>query len=68
MTKEEVLAGLQSGRQLRCDRKDHPLLPWLLSHPNIENSGVLQADEQSSYIEFWWKPDPTPILRPGGRA
>lgn len=54
MTKEEILKGLKSGRRLRCDRKDEPLLPWLLKHPNIENSGIVQADEQSSYIEFWW--------------
>jgi hypothetical protein len=55
MTKEEVLAGLKAGRKLRCDRKDEPLLPWLLGHPNITNSGVVQADEQSSYIEFRWR-------------
>lgn len=55
MDKEEVLAGLKAGRRLRCDRKDAPLLPWLLSHPNIENSGVIQETDQSSYIQFWWK-------------
>lgn len=54
MTKDEVLAGLKAGRKLRCDRKDEPLLPWLLEHPQIDNRFV-QADEQSSYIEFWWK-------------
>lgn len=59
MTKEEVLAGLKQGRRLRCDRRDEPLLPWLLSHPNIDNSGVVQASSQSSYIEFWWKDDST---------
>lgn len=55
MTKEEVLEGLKKGRHLRCDRKDEPLLPWLLKHPNIENSGVVQVEDQYSYIEFWWK-------------
>ena len=55
MTKEEVLKGLKAGRTLCCDRKDEPLLPWLLDHPNIENSGIIQVDDQSSVIKFWWK-------------
>ena len=55
MTKEEIEIGLKTGHILRCDRKDEPLLPWLLSHPSIENSSVIQADDQSSYIEFRWK-------------
>jgi hypothetical protein len=54
MTKHEVLEGLKTGRVLRCDRRDEPLLPWLLNHPSIEHSEVIQADEQSSYIEFQW--------------
>lgn len=52
MTKEEVLAGLRAGRTLRCDRRDEPLLPWLLDHPEIKNTFV-QASDQYSYIEFW---------------
>ena len=52
MTKEDMLAGLKAGRKLRCDRKDEPLLPWLLEHPDIENR-FAQADDQYSYIEFW---------------
>lgn len=55
MSQDEVLDGLKAGRKLRCDRKDEPLLPWLLEHPNIRNSGVIQASDQSSYIEFWWE-------------
>ena len=55
MTKEEILSGLKSGKSLVCDRKDEPLLPWLLNHPDIENSGVQQIDSQSSGIKFWWK-------------
>jgi hypothetical protein len=55
MNKEEIINGLKKGRRLRCDRKDEPLLPWLLNHPNIDNSGVVQQSEQSSYIEFWWR-------------
>lgn len=55
MTKDEIIDGLKSGRKLRCDRKDDPLLSWLLEHPNIENSGIIQADDQSSYIEFRWR-------------
>ncbi len=54
MSKDEVLNGLKAGRKLRCDRKDEPLLPWLLSHPNIHNHFV-QADDQYSYIEFSWR-------------
>jgi hypothetical protein len=54
VNQNEVLAGLKAGRKLRCDRKDEPLLPWLLAHPNIDNRFV-QADEQSSYIEFRWR-------------
>jgi hypothetical protein len=54
MNKDEVLAGLKAGKKLRCDRKDEPLLPWLLSHPNITNGGIVQADDQNSYIEFSW--------------
>ena len=55
MDKAEVLVGLKAGRKLRCDRCDEPLLPWLLSHPNIENGGIVEIDEQSSYIEFRWR-------------
>lgn len=55
MTKEEILEGLKAGRRLRCDQRDEPLLPWLVSHPDITNSGILQGDDQYSYIEFWWK-------------
>ena len=54
MSKDEIIEGLKSGRKLRCDRKDEPLLPWLLDHPNIDNEFV-QADDQYSYIEFWWR-------------
>ncbi len=59
--KQEILERLKSGRKLRCDRRDEPLLPWLLSHPNIANSGIVQLDDQSSYIEcyieFSWRKD-----------
>ena len=55
MTKDEILEGLQAGHTLCCDRKDEPLLPWLLEYPQIENSGIIQLDEQSSVIKFWWK-------------
>ena len=61
MSKQEILEGLKSGRKLRCDRRDEPLLPWLLSHPNIANRGIVQLDDQSSYIEcyieFSWRKD-----------
>lgn len=53
MSKDEVIAGLRSGRKLRCDRKDEPLLPWLLGHPEV-TSKLVQADDQYSYIEFSW--------------
>ena len=57
MSKDEVLAGLKSGRKLHCDRKDEPLLPWLLEHPQIANR-FIQVDDQSSYVEFRWLPHP----------
>ena len=64
MSKQEILEGLKSGRKLRFmlfmllrDRRDEQLLPWLLSHPNIANSGIVQLDDQSSYIEFSWRKD-----------
>ena len=50
----DVIAGLRAGRKLRCDRRDEPLLPWLLAHPEITNRFV-QADDQYSYIEFSWR-------------
>lgn len=55
MTKKEILNGLKSGRILICDRKDDPNLPWLLDDPRVANSGIIQEDEQTSYIKFWWK-------------
>jgi hypothetical protein len=61
MNKEEILTGLQSGRKLRCDRKDEPLLPWLLEHPSIANRFVDIEREQYSYIEFWWKDVPASV-------
>lgn len=53
MTKDEIITGLKAGRKLRCDRRAEPLLPWLLAHPDIGHE-LVQAEEQSSYIEFWW--------------
>lgn len=55
MTKDEILLGFKAGRRLRCDRRDEPLLPWLLEHPNIGNTGIVQVEDQYSYIEFFWK-------------
>ncbi len=55
MSKDEILKGLKAGRKLRCDRRDEPLLPWLMDHPDIENTGIVQVDDQYSYIEFSWK-------------
>lgn len=57
MTKDEVLAGLQSGRALRCDRRDEPLLPWLLE---LADQGVVTKEfrdypeQQYSFLEFRW--------------
>jgi len=59
VTKQEILDGLKSGRKLRCDRKNEPLLPWLLGHPHITNKFV-QSDDQCSYIEFSWSESTTP--------
>lgn len=54
MTKEEVMTGLQAGRTLIVDRRDFPLLPWLLEQVD---AGVLtvqyiEYDEQSSAMKF----------------
>ena len=57
MNKSEVLDDLKAGWKLRCDRKDEPLLPWLLAHPLIGNR-LVQDGDQDSYIEFWWKEQP----------
>jgi hypothetical protein len=57
VSKEKILAGLKAGNKLRCDRKDEPLLPWLLDHPHMDNK-LVQAIDQYSYIEFWWKNSP----------
>ena len=54
MTEDEILEGLKAGRVLRCDRKDDPMLPFLLENPDIDNKFV-QQDDQYSYIEFRWK-------------
>lgn len=55
MNKDEIIEGLKSGRTLCCDQKNNELLPWLLSNPDIENSGIIQVDDQYSYIKFWWR-------------
>jgi hypothetical protein len=54
MTKEEAMAGLEAGRVLRCDRRDEPLLPWLLelSAKGIITNELVEVDEQYSYLEF----------------
>lgn len=54
---KQILAGLKAGKTLCCDRRDEPLLPWLLDHPDIANSGIVQVSDQSSHIKFWWKGD-----------
>lgn len=53
---EEVLEGLRAGRVLRIDRRDAPLLPWLLElqAKGKVDSEFVEVDEQSSYIRFWW--------------
>lgn len=59
MTKESVLAGLKSGRILMCDRRDEPLLPWLMSLVDAGqlNCELVEFDEQSSAMKFTWKPE-----------
>lgn len=54
MTPEEAMAGFQAGRTLVVDRRDEPLLPWLLQQVD---AGVLtmkyvEYDEQSSAMKF----------------
>ncbi len=54
MDKSEVLEGLMQGRTLNCDRKDEPLLPWLLSLvvDGVLTSELVELDEQSSVLKF----------------
>lgn len=55
MTRDEIIEGLKRGKKLICDKKTDPLLPWLLGHPNIENSEAVQLNDQESHIKFWWR-------------
>ena len=75
MSKQEILEGLKSGRKLRFmlfmllrDRRDEPLLPWLLSHPNIANSGIVQLDDQSSYMNSNLAGERTPTMTSTSRT
>jgi hypothetical protein len=56
-TKEEMIAGLKSGRSLMLDRSDAPELEDLL---DLERQGLVTQefivfDEQSSAIRWRWK-------------
>lgn len=55
-TKAEILAGLKAGRSLIVDRKDCPLLPWLMemSDRNLVKRELVTFDEQSTAYRFRW--------------
>ena len=54
MTQEEAMQGFNSGRTLVVDRKDEPLLPWLLQQVNagVLTRELIQYDDQSSAMKF----------------
>ena len=54
MKKEEVLEGLLRGRELRCDRINEPLLPWLLKlvEDGVLKSELVEDNAQYSYVSF----------------
>jgi hypothetical protein len=57
LTKDQMIAGLKAGRTLNVDRKDAPELPELLELEarGLVVSRVVEIDEQSSVLKFWWK-------------
>lgn len=55
-SKEQLLEGLRAGKLFYVDRRDAPELPELLE---MEKEGLVwkrlvEFDEQSSALEFWW--------------
>jgi hypothetical protein len=57
LSREQIIVGLQAGRTLNVDRRDAPELVDLLE---LERQGLVQSrlveiDEQSSVLKFWWK-------------
>jgi hypothetical protein len=57
LTKEQMIEGLKAGRSLMVDRKDAPELPELLEleRQGLVESRLVEFDEQSSALKFWWK-------------
>jgi hypothetical protein len=55
-TREEMIEGLKAGRKLHVDRRDAPELPELLElqRQGLVDSKLVEVDEQSSYLKFWW--------------
>lgn len=49
------MAGFKKGRTLIVDRRDEPMLPWLLDQVDkgVLVSEFVQYDEQSSALKFW---------------
>lgn len=56
MTQDELLSGLKEGKVCVVDRRDFPLLPYLLEleRDGKVKSAVIIYDEQSSALRFWW--------------
>lgn len=56
LTKDQIIAGLKTGRSLMVDRKDAPELEDLLQleKEGLVTSKLITFDEQSSALKFTW--------------
>jgi len=60
MTRDQLIVGLKAGRTAVVDRRDAPELPILLEmeREGLVKSRLVEYDEQSSALRFWWEPKP----------
>lgn len=56
-TLEQMIDGLKKGRILNVDRIDAPELPELeeLERQGLVESRLVEIDQQSTKMMFWWK-------------
>lgn len=54
MTRQQAMVGFKAGRTLVIDRRDAPLLPWLLRQVDagVLTMEFIEYDEQSSAMKF----------------
>jgi hypothetical protein len=57
LSRDQIIAGLKAGRTLVVDRRDAPELDDLreLEREGLVVSRLIEFDEQSSALRFWWK-------------